>query len=297
VSPGGAELWRTPVGQISGVPAISEQGVIYVGAASPVEEMFHAFDRAGEVSWAYQSEFHVVESSPIIGPDGTIYLAASSPLGPGGALAALNPDGSEKWRYDVGSGLPFSPALGHDGTVYVGADNGTLYALDRVAGLKWQMALGAVNSSPAVGGDGTLYIGAGGSYQALNPDDGSQVWAFAPAAGEADCTPSVGRERVYLVSTSNELYALDRQGTKIWTFAAEEEEEREVHFSSPVTIDGAGVIYAGTKEGELFAVNPDGSLRWRLPLPEGGVVLIGPAIGSDGTLYVGAGFNLYAVGQ
>jgi outer membrane protein assembly factor BamB len=70
-----------------------------------------------------------------------------------------------------------------------------------------------------------------------------------------------------------------------------------VHFSSPLTLDGAGVLYAGTREGELFAVNPDGTLRWRFSLPEGGMVLVGPAIGADGTLYVGAGSNLYAVGQ
>ncbi len=102
---------------------------------------------------------------------------------------------------------------------------------------------------------------------------------------------------MYLVSSGNELYALSADGTLLWTFAAEEEAEKKVHFSSPVTLDGAGVLYAGTKEGELFAVNPDGTLRWRFPLQEGGVVLVGPAIGSDGTLYVGAGSNLYAVGQ
>ena len=82
-----------------------------------------------------------------------------------------------------------------------------------------------------------------------------------------------------------------------WTFAAEVEEEKEVHFSSPATIDGTLVVYAATREGEVFAINPDGSLRWRFQLPEGGMVLVGPALGSDGTLYVGAGSNLYAVGQ
>jgi outer membrane protein assembly factor BamB len=115
--------------------------------------------------------------------------------------------------------------------------------------------------------------------------------------GGANSTPTLGSGgRVYLTSNSNELYALNPDGTVAWTFIAEQE-EREVRFSSPLTLDGAGVLYVGTREGELFAVNPEGTLRWRFSLPEGGMVIVGPAIGADGTLYVGAGSNLYAVGQ
>ncbi len=298
LSAGGIETWRAAFGQISGVPAISEEGVIHVGVASPVEEMFYAFNRDGSIAWAYHIESHTVESSPIIGPDGTIYLAASNPLTAGGALVALNPDGSERWRYDVGSRLPSAPALGPDGTVYVGARNGNLYAVNPDGSLKWQTSLNAVSSSAAVGSEGTIYLGAGSSYQALKPADGSQLWVFSPVDGQADSTPALGRRgRVYLTSNSNELYALDPDGTLGWTFSAEEEEEKKVHFSSPITLDGASVMYVGTEEGELFAVNPDGSLRWRFPLPEGGAVLVGPAIGRDGTLYLGAGSNLYAVGR
>jgi outer membrane protein assembly factor BamB len=102
---------------------------------------------------------------------------------------------------------------------------------------------------------------------------------------------------IYLTSSSNELYAVNPDGTVAWTFSAEPEGEREVHFSSPATIDATGVLYVGSREGELLAVNPDGTLRWRLFLPEGGMILVGPALGGEGTLYVGAGSNLYAVGQ
>jgi outer membrane protein assembly factor BamB len=293
----GTEAWRAPFGQISGVPAIGAEGTIYAGVASPVEEMFYAFNRDGSLGWGYHIESHIVEGSAIVGPDGTIYLAASNPQTAGGAVIALNLDGGEKWRYEVGSRIPFSPALGHDGTVYVGARNGNLYALNPDGTRKWQKSVGTVRTSPAVGPEGVIYLGTGPSYLALSPVDGSQTWTFSPAHGEADSTPAVGRGgRVYLTSSSNELYALNPDGTLIWTFSAEEEEEREVHFSSSITLDGGRVLYVGTREGELFAVNPGGSLRWRFPLREGGTVLVGPAIGNDGTLYVGAGSNLYAVG-
>jgi len=294
----GVELWRASFGQVSGVPALSAEGTIHMGAASPVEEMFYALYRDGSVAWSYHLESHIVESSPIVGPDETIYLAASNPQTGGGSVVALNPDGSEQWRYDVGSRLPLSPALGPDGTLYVGARNGNLYALNPDGSPLWQIPLGGVSSSVAVRANGTIYLGTGTDYQALDSADGSQLWTFSPVDGQADSTPSLGPGgRIYLTSNSNELYALDPDGTVAWTFPAEAEEEKQVHFSSPVTIDGTLVVYAGTREGELFAVNPDGSLRWRIQLPEGGMVLVGPALGNDGTLYVGAGSNLYAIGQ
>jgi outer membrane protein assembly factor BamB len=294
----GVELWRASLGQVSGVPALSGPGVIHVGVASPIEEMFYALSRDGGLVWSYHLEAHIVEGSPIVGPDGTVYLAASNPQTGGGSIVALNPDGSERWRYDIGSRLPFSPALGPDGDLYVGARNGNLYALDPDGGLKWQVQMGAVSSSAAVGADGTIYLGAGSSYQALDPADGSQIWSFSPVDGQADSTPTLGTGgRIYVVSSANELYALNADGAVAWTFSAEAQGEREVHFSSPATLDGALVLYVGTREGELFAVDPAGALRWRTQLPESGAILFGPALGSDGTLYVGAGSNLYALGQ
>jgi len=298
LDPEGVEKWRAPLGQVSGVPALSAEGVIYVGVASPVEEMFYALNRDGSVAWSYHLESHIVESSPVVGPDGTVYLAATNPQTGGGSVVALNADGSERWSYEVGSRLPFSPTLGADGTLYVGARNGNLYALNPDGSLKWQTPLGTVSSSVAIGADGTIYLGSASDYQALNPTDGAQIWTFSPVDGQADSAPAVGPGgRIYLSFSNNEFYSVNPEGTVAWTFSAEPEGEREVHFSSPATIDAAGVLYVGTREGELFAVNPDGTLRWRLFLPEGGMILVGPALGGDGTLYVGAGSNLYAVGQ
>ncbi|MCJ7621474.1 MAG: PQQ-binding-like beta-propeller repeat protein, partial [Anaerolineae bacterium] len=218
----GVELWRAPFGQVSGVPALSAEGVIYVGVASPVEEMFYALNRGGRVAWSYHLESHIVESSPVVGPDGTVYLAATNPQTDGGSVVALNADGSERWSYEVGSRLPFSPALGADGTLYVGARNGNLYALNPDGSPKWQTPLGAVSSSVAIGADGTIYLGSASDYQALNPTDGAQVWAFSPVDGQADSTPAVGPGgRIYLTASSNELYAVNPDGTVAWTFSAE----------------------------------------------------------------------------
>jgi outer membrane protein assembly factor BamB len=298
VNADGTEIWRSAVGQISGMPALSTEDVIYVGAASPVEEMFHALNRDGTVAWSYHLEGYIVEASPLVGPDGTLYLAASNPQTGTGSVVALSADGSERWRYDVASRLPFSPAMGSEGTLYVGTGDGKLCALDPEGSALWQAPLGEVNSSCAVGSAGTIYIGTAAGYQALNPKDGSVIWSFSPPAGSANSTPTLGPEgTLYVTSSENELYALSREGALVWAFSAQFEEEREVHFSSPATIDSEGMLYVGTREGEVLAIGPDGSLLWRSLLPEGGMILVGAAIGSDGTLYVGAGSNMYAIAQ
>jgi outer membrane protein assembly factor BamB len=57
-----------------------------------------------------------------------------------------------------------------------------------------------------------------------------------------------------------------------------------------------GTIYIGSWNGNLYAINPDGSLRWKFAT--GSTVDSSPAIGNDGSLYFGSeDHNLYALGQ
>lgn len=63
--------------------------------------------------------------------------------------------------------------------------------------------------------------------------------------------------------------------------------------SSPA-IGNDGVIYVGSTDSRLYAINPDGSLAWSYTT--GGSVVSSPAVGAIGTIYVGStdGF-LYAL--
>ncbi|HEX7070066.1 MAG TPA: PQQ-binding-like beta-propeller repeat protein [Rhodothermales bacterium] len=65
-------------------------------------------------------------------------------------------------------------------------------------------------------------------------------------------------------------------------------------YSSPA-VGGDGTIYIGA-DRRVFAVNPDGSLRWETEV--GGNVISSPAIGQDGLVYVGSrDKNVYALDQ
>src|SRR5687768_4836992 len=72
-----------------------------------------------------------VVTSPVLGPDGTIYLGQTleDAIVPKTVMTAVNPDGSIKWRFRT----PFvdhdintfsTPAVGADGTVYFGSTEG-----------------------------------------------------------------------------------------------------------------------------------------------------------------------------
>jgi len=63
--------------------------------------------------------------------------------------------------------------------------------------------------------------------------------------------------------------------------------------SSPA-IGSDGIIYVGSYDNKLYAINPDGTQKWSYPI--GTWIFPSPAIDSDGTIYVGSGdTNLYAI--
>jgi outer membrane protein assembly factor BamB len=79
------------------------------------------------------------------------------------------------------------------------------------------------------------------------------------------------------------------EGTLKWTYYT----AYPVNSSPAVASDGT--IYTGSQAGKLYAINPDGTLKWSYTTGDG-INESSPAIGSDGTIYIGALDNkLYAI--
>jgi outer membrane protein assembly factor BamB len=56
-----------------------------------------------------------------------------------------------------------------------------------------------------------------------------------------------------------------------------------------------GTIYEGSNDHYLYAINPDGTLRWKFET--GDNIYCGPVVSSDATIYVGSQDHyLYALG-
>ena len=63
-------------------------------------------------------------------------------------------------------------------------------------------------------------------------------------------------------------------------------------YSSP-SIGSDGTIYIGSRDHNIYAINPSGTLKWKFET--GDRVESTPAIGSDGTIYIGSGMYIYAI--
>ena len=55
---------------------------------------------------------------------------------------------------------------------------------------------------------------------------------------------------------------------------------------SLVAVGPSGLIYVGSQNGNLYALNPDGSQQWLVPFPDR--IYTTPTVGPDNTVYVGS---------
>jgi len=209
------------------------------------------------IKWKYDTGNVIYYSSPAIASDGTIYIGDVSPGIITMGLYAINADGTLKWKYEISNPV-FTPAVGLDGTVYVQDNTATLYAVAEDGTEKWSYPLSASHavgqSAPALGSDGTIYVGADSVY-AINPD-GTLKWRYFPSGSDAisaiHSSPAIASDRTILVGANGNFGEFPDSG-----------------------------------RAALFAINPDGTLKWRYILEGADFVFSSPAIDSEGTIYIG----------
>lgn len=235
----------------------------------------YAGPQTAAFGWAFTTGGAIV-SSPAIGDDATIYFVSQDRY-----LYALNPDGTQRWRYYINSTSYSSPAVAADGTVYVGSDDYFVYAINPDGSLKWRKGLGTqIKSSPAIAADGTVYIGLMTNKLYAFGHDGSVRWSYT-VGNPITSTAAIGPDgTVYFGSQDAGLYAVNPNGTHKWRFSTYQWVE-----SSPA-IGPDGTIYVGSKDTRIYAVNPNGTQKWNYVV--GAQVKSSPAVGPDGTIYVGA---------
>jgi outer membrane protein assembly factor BamB len=228
-------------------------------------------------------------SSPAIAPDGTIYTGSGND-----SLYAINPDGTLKWTYETGQAMSASPAIGSDGTIYAASYDRQLYALSPDGTLKWVFPTKTVlSSSPAIGSDGTIYVSGTNMdvlvyycgitvtvsrIYAINPD-GSKKWEFNKLlSGVINSSPVIGSDGTIYVASEGDILN-DRSNICDPTSDF-----------PPSDVDPRYPV-----NGHLYAINPDGTLKWELRAL--GPIDSSPSIGADGTIYLGSDGTIYAYGN
>ena len=270
------EKWRFPAeGWIYGDPVINRNGTIYFSGYH-----FYAIDSNGTLIWK-QSGYIDVHGAPAIDENGIIYAgtAYASP----NHLFAFYPNGTLKWSYPTDN-IFSPPVIDEDGTIYFGEYNGNLRALYLNGTLKWSSPnIYPVFSSPAIGDDGTIYCTSWyGNVYAIYPNNGTVKWQFS-TGGQMKANPSIADDgTIYVSSWDDYLYALyPGNGTMKWRV------NTNYGCSNNPSIGPDGTIYVA--HTDLYAVNPDGTVKWIFPLgDERDCSFAAPAISADGIIYIGA---------
>lgn len=272
----------------------------------------------GTIKWRFKTEGGM-EASPIIGKDGTIYIADQKCN-----LYAINTDGTQKWKFNGGEPVyskewknsnctQSTPAIVKDGTIYFITMAGYFYAINPDGTEKWRFPMFTFKniwSSPAIASDGTIYFASEayppresgkpqekpGYIYALNPD-GTKKWEFTTgAAGGSTSVAAIADDGTLYLSSAemeeskgtfvNKLFAFNPDGTVKWKYWPQ---NRTMEGS--VSIGTDGIIYFGVKgtedprEAEFIALNPDGTEKWKVALDQGESIT--PAIDKNGNIYFG----------
>ncbi len=298
VYPNGTLKWKYDIPhKIVHAPAIDEDGIIYFGTIQAMPNYLYAiYTNNGSLKWKYNTGNHIY-SSPAIGEDGTIYFGDANNY-----INALYPNGTLRWRYKTGHVVYSSPAISEDGTVYCGSHDTYLYALYPNNGtVKWKYKTGNwIRTSPCIADDGTIYVVSLDNYLHAVYSNGALKWKTNVGAGTS---PTIGQDRTIYAGYSK-LYAINpTNGSVKWTFNPGT--DRRIRGGTPCN-SADGTIYFGTHigeydGGEIIAVNPDGTERWRKMIANDWVDSA-PAIGEDGTVYIGSSWQpsngyLHAFGE
>jgi outer membrane protein assembly factor BamB len=216
---------------------------------------------------------------------------------PGSAQVA----GTKLWDVATPQTVISSPAIGPDGRIYVGtgeriydpADAGSLCSFSPEGKTNWILNFSrAVRSSPSIGPDGRIYAGTFDGQVIIADSSGS--YSKVETGGYIAASPAIGSDgTVYIASISNlfnKLFALTPDGGVKWVF-----DMTPLILTQPYQI--------ATEQSSSPAIGPDGTIyigsmdmnlyavnpdgTTNWVFPLDSETYASPAIGADGTVYLG----------
>jgi hypothetical protein len=236
----------------------------------------------GEVIWPFDPEGSLVEP-PSIGPDGTLYVAASWPRPAVYAIDGLT--GCQRWELRIGDDGYFTmPVLSPYGLLYT-MSNGRTYAVDPATGTRKWSYDGSFQGL-SVGPTGWVFLRSSEWVEAVDGATGERRWQRS-LTSETGSAVTVSADNLVYVARGGlagqkppPLTALDgATGQTRWDFQPEAGLWQAPSIGADGTVFCAGSLF-------LWALNgATGELRWRTDFG-GGLIGYGPLIGPAGRVYV-----------
>lgn len=272
-------------------------GTVYA-CSYPEGKVYALNETDGSMLWNFQAK-GVLGCSPTAS-NGLLYVPSQ-----GGYFYALDAhSGAEKWTYPIGTATAV-PAVA-DGKVFIADWSGFFAALDANTGqLVWKTTFpGVVATCPTVD-DGKVFVmqGAPSVLYALNEKTGGRLWAFTPpnAPYDAGATAAVAYGKVYIAPTwTNQVFALDETtGLLVWQSIPGPYDALK-HYGGIAVSDDKIFAPIGS---HLFALDATtGSTVWSYDMGGYYSQIEGqntsgdcPAV-ANGTVFIGAGDKLFAIG-
>ena len=279
--------------------AVTVQVVTSGGTSNTVSLTVTTRQSNGRVKWRFQHSGMYTEVRPAVGPDGTVYAVDVA-----NHLYALSPDGALKWIVRAGAkGL----AVGPDGTIYTGSES-SIKAFNTDGTLKWtfvQNPLAFILLGPNVGPDGNIYAVATEGIGIFSLTPGGVLRWTQPEAYDRRIVDyqevvfgSNGANQQMYFLANNHLKGLRLDGSLVFTMPATGNQPAigpdgtiyttytalgaytpacSVKWSFTGVINNAatapdvgpdGVVYFVHNLGTLYAVNPNGTERWKVVTSE-----------------------------
>lgn len=299
----GHDRWTLDIGQpggsdLSSSPAVLAGGLILVPGVSGD---LVAISRSGKLLWEQPvGDGQVL--SPAIAGDGRVDVVDMD-----GTVMALTPDAKgahPQWMLKLGGSSYGSPAVAPDGTILTTSGEALIAIRDNgsSATVRWRFAAtGDVEVSPAVTAAGVTVLGTNAGAEYGVRSDGTRAWSYPKKQWSYSSPVAARGGAVSFGDNDGRVYTVD--GTtgsgKVVVGAADPKSARSSVgvgvWTAPVS-DAAGDLYVGTASGRVEGYRSDGTRLF--DLDTGSTVDSYPALGGDGTLYVGSNSGtLYAIGS
>jgi outer membrane protein assembly factor BamB len=253
-------------------PAIDSEGTVYFGAKNGKMWAVHP---DGSIKWVKKIAKNLAGSSAVLTPDGDAFYIGEQ-AHPGRMLLVDTRDGNIIWEYSLpepdhlhntpesgqklGGGINSTPSISDDGnTIYFGTGNWVecnpckediyddrLFALDVSGGepkLKWILKGSEVDKvqnnfrlsiwpAPSIAPDGTIYISNFNGF-------------LYHIADKGETYEILHRFNFFVVRTQKAVN--EEIPPEIWSSCA---------------IDKDGIVYISSNDGQMWAFNPDLTVKW-----------------------------------
>jgi outer membrane protein assembly factor BamB len=227
--------------------------------------------------------------SIVVDSNGNLYGSSKD------TLYSFTKDGDSRWSrfFQDSGGILNTPLLDRKGNLYIGINN-HFYCLESINGnTKWDISDLNLNPTTAVFNkdESILYFGSNRYLYSVDPTDGNINWKYeGNTSGAIFYTPVVDDDGIiYYGTILSQVYALDPvqpDPDNIIPKWLKTVDEIGVSIMASPSVGKNGNIYIGNDSNDFYCLDKNnGDILWSIPL--NGVISSAPAIGIDGTLFIG----------